>query len=101
MASWLAAQCAGLGIAADTLGNAYVTGLTAGSFHLANAFQGTFGGGAFDAFVARLNTTGTSTTVSTSTSSYLGGSGKDVGTSIALDSSLNTYVTGETSGSRQ
>jgi hypothetical protein len=93
------AQDAGLGIAADTLGNAYVTGLTAGSFHLANAFQGTFGGGAFDAFVARLNTTGTSTTVSTSTSSYLGGSGKDVGTSIALDSSLNTYVTGETAGS--
>jgi hypothetical protein len=88
-----------LGIAADTLGNAYVTGLTAGSFHLANAFQGTFGGGAFDAFVARLNTTGTSTTVSTSTSSYLGGSGKDVGSSIALDSSLKTYVTGETAGS--
>jgi len=93
------AQDAGLSIAADTLGNAYVTGLTAGSFHLASAFQGTFGGGAFDAFVARLNTTGTSTTVSTSTSSYLGGSGKDVGTSIALDSSLNTYVTGETAGS--
>ncbi len=93
------AQDAGLGIAADTLGNAYVTGLTAGSFHLANAFQGSFGGGAFDAFVARLNTTGTTTTASTSTSSYLGGSGKDIGTSIALDSSLNTYVTGETAGS--
>lgn len=93
------AQDAGLSIAADTLGNAYVTGLTAGSFHLANAFQGTFGGGAFDAFVARLNTTGTSTTSSTSTSSYLGGSGTDIGTSIALDSSLNTYVTGETAGS--
>lgn len=93
------AQDAGLGIAADTLGNAYVTGLTAGSFHLANAFQGSFGGGAFDAFIARLNTTGTSTTASTSTSSYLGGSGKDIGTSIALDSSLNTYVSGETAGS--
>lgn len=93
------AQDAGLGVAADTLGNAYVTGLTAGSFHLASAFQGTFGGGASDAFVARLNTTGTSTTASTSTSSYLGGSGKDIGTSIALDSSLNTYVSGETAGS--
>jgi hypothetical protein len=94
-----AAQDAGLSIAADTLGNAYVTGLTAGSFHLANAFQGTFGGGAFDAFVSRLNTTGTSTTASTSTSSYLGGSGTDIGTSIVLDSSLNTYITGETAGS--
>lgn len=93
------AQDAGLSIAADTLGNAYVTGLTAGSFHTANAFQGGFGGGAFDAFVARLNTTGTTTTASTSTSSYLGGSGKDIGTSIALDSALNTFVTGETAGS--
>jgi hypothetical protein len=92
------AQDAGLSVAADTLGNAYVTGLTAGSFHLANAFQGSFGGGAFDAFVARLNTTGTSTTASTSTSSYLGGSGKDIGTGIALDSSLKTYITGETAG---
>ena len=93
-----AAQDAGLGIAADTLGNAYVTGLTAGSFHLANPFQSTYGGGAFDAFVARLNTTGTTATTNTSTSSYLGGSGKDIGTDIALDSSLNTYLTGETAG---
>ena len=92
-------QDAGLSIAADTLGNAYVTGLTAGSFHTANAFQGGYGGGASDAFVARLNTTGTSTTTSTSTSSYLGGSGKDIGTGIALDSSLNTYLAGETDGS--
>jgi hypothetical protein len=92
------AQDAGLGIAADTLGNAYLIGLTAGSFHLANAFQGTYGGGNFDAFIARLNTTGTSTTASTSTSSYLGGGATDIGTSIALDPSLNTYVTGETSG---
>jgi hypothetical protein len=93
------AEDEGLGIAADTLGNAYVTGRTAGSFHLANAFQGSFGGGAFDAFLARLNTTGTSTTTNTSTSSYLGGSGTDIGTSIVLDSSLNTFVSGETSGS--
>jgi Beta-propeller repeat len=90
------AQDVGLGIAADTLGNAYVTGFTAGSFPVtSNAFQPTFGG-VDDAFVARLNTTGTSTTTNTSTVSYLGGSGKDIGTDIALDSSLNTYVTGET-----
>jgi Beta-propeller repeat len=93
------AQDAGLGIVADTLGNAYVTGLTGGNFHLANAFQGSYGGETFDAFVARLNTTGTSTSTNTSTSSYLGGSGTDIGTGIALDSSLKTYVTGETSGS--
>ena len=92
------AQDVGLGIAADTLGNAYVTGLTAGSFPVTpDAFQLSFGG-ADDAFVARLNTTGTTTSTNTSTVSYLGGTGKDVGTSIALDSSLNTYVTGETEG---
>ncbi|PYV48481.1 MAG: hypothetical protein DMG92_13575 [Acidobacteria bacterium] len=60
-----------------------------------NAFQGAFGG-VDDAFVARLNTTGTSTSTNTSTASYLGGAGKDIGTSIALDSLLNEYVTGET-----
>jgi len=92
-------QDVGLGIAADTLGNAYVTGFTGGGFPVtANAFQPGFGG-VDDAFVARLNTTGTSTATNTSTASYLGGSGKDIGTSIALDSSLNTYVTGETAGS--
>jgi hypothetical protein len=90
------AQDAGLSIAADTLGNAYVTGLTAGNFHTASPFQSGFGGPTFDAFVARLNTTGTTTTTNTSTSSYLGGGATDIGTSIALDSSLNTYVTGET-----
>jgi Beta-propeller repeat len=90
------AQDVGLGIAADTLGNAYVTGFTGGGFPVtSNAFQSTFGG-VDDAFVARLNTTGTSTTTNTSTASYLGGTGKDIGTSIALDASLNTYVTGET-----
>src|SRR6185437_372969 len=52
-------QDVGLGIAADTLGNAYVTGFTGGGFPVtANAFQPGFGG-VDDAFVARLNTTGT------------------------------------------
>ena len=90
------AEDAGLGIVADTLGNAYVTGFTGGGFPVtSNAFQGAFGG-VDDAFVARLNTTGTSTSTNTSTASYLGGAGKDIGTSIALDSLLNEYVTGET-----
>jgi hypothetical protein len=46
--------------------------------------------------MSRIVTTGTSTT-NTSASSILGGSGgKDVGTSIAIDTGLNIYVAGET-----
>ncbi|MGH9515325.1 MAG: SBBP repeat-containing protein [Terriglobales bacterium] len=98
------AQDAGLSIAADTLGNARITGFTdSGDLCALSALKTcdlpqTNSGGGRDAFVARLTTTGTSTTTNTSTVSYLGGSGKDTGTSIVLDSSLNTYITGETAG---
>ncbi|HUK48983.1 MAG TPA: SBBP repeat-containing protein [Terriglobales bacterium] len=96
------AQDVGLGIVADSLGDARVVGLTASAdFPTSVPFQGTYGGGAFDAFEARLNTTGTTCSSSTScpstsSASFLGGSGTDIGTSIALDASLNTYLTGET-----
>ncbi|HKW19020.1 MAG TPA: SBBP repeat-containing protein [Terriglobales bacterium] len=89
---------AGLGIVSDSLGNARVAGVTSSAnFPVSGALQGSFGGGASDAFFARLNTTGTSTSTNTSTASFLGGSGTDIGTSIALDSALNTYFAGETS----
>jgi hypothetical protein len=90
----------GLAIVADSLSNARVTGLTySTNFPLASPFQGFGGGTSSDAFVARLITTGTSSSTNTSMSSYLGGSGTDIGTSIALDSALNTYLAGETSSS--
>jgi uncharacterized repeat protein (TIGR01451 family) len=54
-------------------------------------------GGGRDAFVARIVTNSISTTTNTSTANYLGGSGADIGTSIAVDTSLNDYVAGETS----
>jgi hypothetical protein len=89
-------QDVGLDVVADSAQNARVTGFTASSdFPNQGAFQSTSGGGT-DAFVARLNT-GTSTSTNTSTSSYLGGAGTDIATSIALDATLNTYVAGETS----
>ena len=56
-----------------------------------NPFQLTYGGGT-DAFVAELNTTGTTLEYST----YLGGNGYDVGQAVAVDSSGNAYVTGAT-----
>jgi beta-propeller repeat-containing protein len=86
---------AGLGIAVDAGGNAYVTGLTdSTNFPTLNAIQSTFAGGDRDAFVTKINPMGTGLVYST----YLGGTGDDVGFGIALDGlpSPNAYVTGVT-----
>ena len=78
----------GYAIAADTLGNAYVTGRTAAIDFptTAEAFQTNYGGG--DAFVAKLNPAGTALIYST----YLNGAS---GNGIAVDSDGSAYVTGE------
>jgi hypothetical protein len=79
-------------LAIDRFGNAYITGFTnSDNFPVVNAFQPTRKG-VEDAFVVRLNATGTALTYST----YLGGSGAEGGTGIAVDSSGNAYVTGTT-----
>ena len=84
---------AGLGIAVDSSGNAYVIGTTLSTnFPIVNALQASPGGGA-DAFVAKLNAAGSALVYST----YLGGSGDEQGSGIAVDSSGNAYVTGNTS----
>jgi len=80
------------GIQVDSSGNAYVAGYTfSPDFPLVAPIQTKIGGGA-DAFVAKLNATGTALTYST----FLGGSGDDRAFGIALDSTLNAYITGET-----
>jgi len=82
----------GHGIAVDGSGNAYVTGYTNSSdFPTLNPLQANKGGGQ-DAFVAKLNATGSALLYST----YLGGSANDEGIGIAVDQSGNTYVTGYT-----
>ena len=82
----------GEGIAADAAGNAYVTGITDSTdFPTANPLQPVFGGGE-DAFVTKLNPTGSALVYST----YLGGSGDDAGEGIAVDSAGNAYVAGYT-----
>jgi len=81
----------GEGIAVDASGNAYVTGATPGGFPITpGAFQTGYGGGQFDAFVSKLNASGSVLLYST----YLGGSGFDWGFGIAVDASGNAYVTG-------
>ena len=91
------------GIAVDASGNAYVTGYTASvDFPVVSAAQSAPGGGTcsedgtatpcFDAFVSKLNPTGTALVYST----YLGGSDEDYGAAIAIDSGAHAYVAGYT-----
>jgi Beta-propeller repeat len=83
----------GEGIAVDSLGNAYVTGLAASTFPTTPAaFQTIFGGGIADVFVTKIDPAGSLLVYST----YLGGSGDDVGLGITVDGSGNAYVTGDT-----
>jgi hypothetical protein len=90
---------AGTGIATDSAGNAYITGVTDSSnFPTANPFQAAQGAADDDtAFVTKLNPSGTALVYST----YLGGSSMgsatDWGTAIAVDSAGSAYVTGYTS----
>ncbi|MCO5971331.1 SBBP repeat-containing protein [Actinoallomurus soli] len=82
----------GNGIAVDATGNAYVIGDTDSTdFPVNRAFQPQRRGG-FDAFVTKLDPTGTAALYST----YLGGRGEDLGIGIAVDSAGAAYVTGET-----
>jgi Beta-propeller repeat len=85
----------GSGIAVDSAGNAYVTGYTTSTdFPTMNPYQAAHGGdgGENDAFVTKLNATGSALVYST----YLGGSDEDWGCAIAVDSSGDAYVTGAT-----
>ena len=84
---------AGRGIAADAAGNVYVTGPTLSlDFPVSNGFQMTYGGGSADAFVMKVNASGSSV----AWSSYLGGNGNDDAYAVALDSSGNIYLLGGT-----
>ena len=92
------------GVAIDSTGKAYITGWTDSSDFptTAGAFQTTCGtdgncNGLWDAFVAKLDPTqfGNASLVY---STFLGGSGTDLGLSIAVDPSGDAYVTGITGG---
>jgi hypothetical protein len=83
----------GRSIAVDAAGNAYVTGFTGSpDFPSVDPLQKNFGGGKYDAFVLKLNPSGSAPVYST----YLGGSGDEGGYGIAVDSAGNAYVTGYT-----
>ena len=83
----------GFAIAVDIAGNTYVTGTTfasnfpttPGAFQTRKAF-------ANDVFVTKLNPTGSDLVFST----FLGGSGNEDASSVAVDASGNVYLTGGT-----
>ncbi|CAN5358519.1 hypothetical protein BH20ACI2_BH20ACI2_28050 [soil metagenome] len=82
-----------LGIAVNASGVHVAGATTSTNFPLANAADGTYGGGGFfDGFVSKLNAAGSALTYST----YLGGSDYDAARGIALDSGGNAYITGTT-----
>jgi len=97
----------GNSIAVDNAGNAYVTGMTNSTDFpvTTGTFDTTFGGGTcgnapntytcVDAFVAKINPTGTAL----SYSAFLGGSKDERGQGIALDTAGNAYITGFTNSS--
>jgi len=86
------------GIAADAQGNTYLTGWisTQGKWPTtAGAYRTTSQGGSEDAFVTKLNPTFSGLVYST----YLGGSGDDLGLGVRVDSVGDAYVTGSTTSS--
>jgi hypothetical protein len=87
----------GNGIAVDASGSAYVTGaIDSSGFPITpGAVQATYGGGEYDAYLSKLDAAGSVLVYST----YLGGSGWDLGRGIAVDASGNVYVTGVTESS--
>ena len=101
------------GLAVDTSGNAYVAGYTFSSHFptTSNAIQPKYAGGVTDAFISKLNSTGTALIYSTYLGGNLGiastedpsvqepqddGPGLDEATAIAVDACGSAYVTGFT-----
>lgn len=82
------------GLALDASNNVYLTGTCTSTSLIATtgAFQTTIGGGTTDAFVAKLNSTGSALLWGT----YLGGSLADAGMGLTVDANGNVYVAGYT-----
>jgi hypothetical protein len=78
-------------IAIDSSGNATIAGNAGDGLTTVKSIQASFKGGADDALVATLNSSG-----SVTFSTYLGGSGDDVALGVGLDSNGLIYVTGFT-----
>ena len=81
------------GLAADSLGNVYLAGLTTSTNGIATsgAYQSNYGGGIGDAFLAKFSSAG-----ALQWGTYYGGSGSDVCKGVCCDKAGNVYITGYT-----
>ncbi|PWB81124.1 MAG: hypothetical protein C3F08_02710, partial [Candidatus Methylomirabilota bacterium] len=88
----------GRGIAVDSLGQAYVTGTTTSTQASFPEIVGPdlTSNGNTDGFIAKVNASGTALIYC----GFIGGSGVDEPSKIAIDSSGNAYVTGSTSSTQ-
>jgi len=88
----------GLAVAVDAIQGARITGWTnSPNLPVLNNGSVPVGyEGNNDAFVARIDTTATTSTAAGHYLTYLGGTGADYGTSIAVDPQSSSYVAGET-----
>jgi hypothetical protein len=83
----------GTAVTVDGAGNVIVGGWTASAdFPMQGAFQGTYGGGEFDAFLMKLNPQLTAMQFAT----FLGGLAREQVTGVAVDSANNIYASGST-----
>jgi uncharacterized repeat protein (TIGR01451 family) len=84
----------GKGVAIDASGNAYVTGFTGSDDFpvTVGAFQTSFAGAVSDAFVTKVDSTGSAVVYST----FLGTSDEDAANGIAVDTAGGAYVAGTT-----
>ncbi len=86
----------GHGIAVDAAGNAYILGDTSSdqtTFPVTVGPDLTYSGGNTDAFVAKINPSGTALIYA----GYIGGGGEEESSRISTDDAGNAYVTGTTS----
>ena len=87
----------GLTVEVDGSGRSYISGLTAAvDLPVKSAVQATYGGGPYDGFAAKVDTTQVGA-ASLVYSTFVGGSGEDYAESLNVEASGSAYLTGRTS----